>query len=120
MLGREVHMARGFEVRFRVFDAMDAQALQGFSHAVRRAQVAPSARGHAHDTKRIDLVLQYVAREIQRGQPHIKIDDRRPTACGRTEAPASAQDHLHLDRKSTRLNSSHAKISYAVFCLKKK
>src|SRR3712207_7258260 len=27
---------------------------------------------------------------------------------------------LHLDRKSTRLNSSHANISYAVFCLKKK
>src|SRR5436309_12442765 len=33
-------------------------------------------------------------------------------------------DSLHvirsLDRKSTRLNSSHVKISYAVFCLKKK
>src|SRR6266511_5839277 len=27
---------------------------------------------------------------------------------------------LPLDRKSTRLNSSHVKISYAVFCLKKK
>src|SRR5690606_41493548 len=27
---------------------------------------------------------------------------------------------LLLDRKSTRLNSSHVKISYAVFCLKKK
>src|SRR3712207_8098655 len=27
---------------------------------------------------------------------------------------------LSLDRKSTRLNSSHANISYAVFCLKKK
>src|SRR3712207_2871486 len=27
---------------------------------------------------------------------------------------------LHEDRKSTRLNSSHANISYAVFCLKKK
>src|SRR5690606_40259864 len=26
----------------------------------------------------------------------------------------------YLDRKSTRLNSSHVKISYAVFCLKKK
>src|SRR5690606_25680833 len=26
----------------------------------------------------------------------------------------------HRDRKSTRLNSSHVKISYAVFCLKKK
>src|SRR3712207_7777752 len=36
-----------------------------------------------------------------------------------------ADQHLHartsvLDRKSTRLNSSHANISYAVFCLKKK
>src|SRR3712207_8883618 len=27
---------------------------------------------------------------------------------------------IHQDRKSTRLNSSHANISYAVFCLKKK
>src|SRR3712207_6920110 len=27
---------------------------------------------------------------------------------------------LSIDRKSTRLNSSHANISYAVFCLKKK
>src|SRR3712207_7251369 len=27
--------------------------------------------------------------------------------------------HLRADRKSTRLNSSHANISYAVFCLKK-
>src|SRR5688572_32562686 len=29
-------------------------------------------------------------------------------------------DVLMLDRKSTRLNSSHSQISYAVFCLKKK
>src|SRR3712207_8598374 len=28
--------------------------------------------------------------------------------------------YVELDRKSTRLNSSHANISYAVFCLKKK
>src|SRR5690606_40164892 len=28
--------------------------------------------------------------------------------------------HRRRDRKSTRLNSSHVKISYAVFCLKKK
>src|SRR3712207_7991872 len=31
-----------------------------------------------------------------------------------------ARHALLLDRKSTRLNSSHANISYAVFCLKKK
>src|SRR3712207_8815027 len=30
------------------------------------------------------------------------------------------QGHDELDRKSTRLNSSHANISYAGFCLKKK
>src|SRR5438445_1610290 len=30
------------------------------------------------------------------------------------------QKRLEIDRKSTRLNSSHANISYAVFCLKKK
>src|SRR5438445_2319704 len=30
------------------------------------------------------------------------------------------QEHADSDRKSTRLNSSHANISYAVFCLKKK
>ena len=30
------------------------------------------------------------------------------------------QDRKQPDRKSTRLNSSHALISYAVFCLKKK
>src|SRR5699024_11174780 len=28
--------------------------------------------------------------------------------------------HMTIDRKSTRLNSSHVSISYAVFCLKKK
>src|SRR3712207_7569055 len=33
---------------------------------------------------------------------------------------AAREDLLELDRKSTRLNSSHANISYAVFCLKKK
>src|SRR5256885_5702352 len=34
--------------------------------------------------------------------------------------PEFARGALFLDRKSTRLNSSHLVISYAVFCLKKK
>src|SRR2546429_8291673 len=34
--------------------------------------------------------------------------------------PAANQDWWPRDRKSTRLNSSHGYISYAVFCLKKK
>src|SRR2546430_7174763 len=39
------------------------------------------------------------------------------------DEPARADDRLgreRQDRKSTRLNSSHSQISYAVFCLKKK
>src|SRR5687768_17816886 len=39
---------------------------------------------------------------------------------GTEEAQVAAQRIAHLDRKSTRLNSSHGYISYAVFCLKKK
>src|SRR3712207_7152311 len=35
-------------------------------------------------------------------------------------APPPGAAHAEADRKSTRLNSSHANISYAVFCLKKK
>src|SRR3712207_8585150 len=44
-------------------------------------------------------------------------DDRAGPPVGAAELRA---DLAHEDRKSTRLNSSHANISYAVFCLKKK
>src|SRR5438874_3883379 len=52
-----------------------------------------------------------------------------PVRCDRERDKASLEergihDHRQLagipDRKSTRLNSSHVEISYAVFCLKKK
>src|SRR3712207_7944308 len=42
-----------------------------------------------------------------------------PSAWRRQRSSASAGS-CRTDRKSTRLNSSHANISYAVFCLKKK
>src|SRR2546430_3826231 len=58
-------------------------------------------------------------------------DDWRPTRDARAnQRPPSAPrtpntvEQIHVlrrtDRKSTRLNSSHSQISYAVFCLKKK
>src|SRR3712207_8212500 len=55
-----------------------------------------------------------------------ELDDRAQLAgeglqLVREEPEPGQQGHLgDLDRKSTRLNSSHANISYAVFCLKKK
>src|SRR2546427_4882590 len=39
---------------------------------------------------------------------------------GAPHADRTAGRHRDQDRKSTRLNSSHSQISYAVFCLKKK
>src|SRR5258707_6232337 len=45
----------------------------------------------------------------------ITVDNDKPDQHGRQAGIEAA-----LDRKSTRLNSSHANISYAVFCLKKK
>src|SRR3712207_9531782 len=49
---------------------------------------------------------------------------RAPLLDGDPRPGLLAGRHLHRthgrDRKSTRLNSSHANISYAVFCLKKK
>src|SRR2546427_3429744 len=38
----------------------------------------------------------------------------------RNQRPREPRAHHPEDRKSTRLNSSHSQISYAVFCLKKK
>src|SRR2546430_4882455 len=44
----------------------------------------------------------------------------RGAAPGASAPPARERELLPRDRKSTRLNSSHSQISYAVFCLKKK
>src|SRR5436305_11223097 len=63
-----------------------------------------------------------------------RADLHRPLATSRDDEPAargllrgraflaqgSALRRAPVDRKSTRLNSSHVRISYAVFCLKKK
>src|SRR3712207_6882239 len=46
--------------------------------------------------------------------------EESPGEVERQEQGECATRHPLQDRKSTRLNSSHANISYAVFCLKKK
>src|SRR5690606_41710840 len=53
---------------------------------------------------------------FDRRGPRTAMNQKRPSA-------TETEDRLEVssrDRKSTRLNSSHVKISYAVFCLKKK
>src|SRR3712207_6951372 len=60
-----------------------------------RAAVLDLSREPVHHLRRHALALQEAIREL-------------------------VKRRQRLDRKSTRLNSSHANISYAVFCLKKK
>src|SRR3712207_8927913 len=67
--------------------------------------------------------------EVDRAMVHVDRDDDVARLTRAIELAAQAQEwqvvkmlgaQLEADRKSTRLNSSHANISYAVFCLKKK
>src|SRR3712207_8041633 len=66
--------------------------------------------------RRAAVALVVAARGERGGQEGGDQDESRATE--------SSEHGVHLrcwvDRKSTRLNSSHANISYAVFCLKKK
>src|SRR3989442_11245940 len=58
------------------------------------------------DVRRIDVDANRIDGRLFRGQ--------------RLVAEEPSIDSIRIDRKSTRLNSSHVRISYAVFCLKKK
>src|SRR2546426_9384629 len=59
--------------------------------------------------------------ERQRGDPLAGEDQRRRARLRDRRAGVAADQRVKKrDRKSTRLNSSHLVISYAVFCLKKK
>src|SRR5690554_7781298 len=73
-----------------------------------------------------DLALARLGGEIHGGRhaqqaaevgPGLARQDAVPAAEGVAQAQVAA---VRGDRKSTRLNSSHVRISYAVFCLKKK
>src|SRR2546426_5928933 len=68
---------------------------------------------------------RYRSRELGSGQREWKLDLRRPSVVGNRRTDShypGLRDGAsqRTDRKSTRLNSSHLVISYAVFCLKKK
>src|SRR5436309_10847281 len=78
--------------------------------------------------KRCTTFLRFATSETASATP----DDHGPTikrapspstasSARRVDVPAcTSTRRAEEDRKSTRLNSSHVKISYAVFCLKKK
>src|SRR3712207_8677137 len=80
-------------------------------------------------SRRLELVAQraLLVPQVQDDRPRLRaivgaveIAQRREVEAQRLPHERAAVVAPGVDRKSTRLNSSHANISYAVFCLKKK
>ena len=71
---------------------------------------------------KLQQIEQFVkkAQEKKRQAQEAELASKEKNGHMQNDAVKVLYDILHINRKSTRLNSSHANISYAVFCLKKK
>src|SRR5437763_10100570 len=95
--------------RLRV-DCISRSPAQRPSPSLRNGRLSPR---HAERSWAIDAcapTLQHARNGQEEAYPKLLLIPSNPTS----------QSSCFLDRKSTRLNSSHRCISYAVFCLKKK
>src|SRR5690554_7023187 len=63
---------------------------------------------------------RFTPRTNQRGPGPVPAPSPKPGGMGTQMERRAPRNSPGIDRKSTRLNSSHVRISYAVFCLKKK
>src|SRR5688572_33420431 len=96
----------------------DVNAMMDFCEDMLRAVIFKVV-GHTH--------VPYGSQSIDFGQPFRRVgmkesleglvDQEKIT---NENVVTLFEEHVEQDRKSTRLNSSHSQISYAVFCLKKK
>src|SRR5690554_7554040 len=71
-----------------------------------------------HDA--LPIFTTWLAVRMMGGLPYSSPPSPRRLPYGSKTSGACMCPSVILDRKSTRLNSSHVRISYAVFCLKKK
>src|SRR2546430_11271755 len=103
--GRVIAGATGWDLRVGAEVDAAAEERAGGEHHGPCAEAAPVGRPDARDARAVrEQAGDHSLRELQ---PRKSLE-QRPHG-----APVQ-------DRKSTRLNSSHSQISYAVFCLKKK
>src|SRR2546427_4341041 len=90
--------------------------------AHRKAPAEPLPAGQPVVEHAFVLDREHLAGAPEPGD-HLVADQERAQLVGELAQQlqvARRGDHIPRDRKSTRLNSSHSQISYAVFCLKKK
>src|SRR3712207_2032728 len=92
-------LLRGVSVTDKATKEQSAQATKTMINLENLTKVFPGQEQPA---------VEDLSMEIYEGEIVVFVG---PSGCGKTTT---------IDRKSTRLNSSHANISYAVFCLKKK
>src|SRR5256885_3185225 len=126
-----------------LFNPIDRRKLLGLAGAVGLSHIATPALAQKWPNKSIrfvvpfapggssEIVARSTAAEMTKTIGQSVYVDNKPGAAGNIAMSevARAEDHhtvilghigtLAVDRKSTRLNSSHLVISYAVFCLKK-
>src|SRR5256885_10021117 len=84
-----------------------------------RASVAKAAEAHAEQPN-LALAVPVLPEESKKNRKDVRIQAHRFAERLRTRVRIESRVTNRQDRKSTRLNSSHLVISYAVFCLKKK
>src|SRR2546429_2308061 len=115
--------AGGVDIRDR--PARGGRSFAGFQDATTRAAAqSPTCRGSEADSRHARAIRPETGGHRGNGRPARGPAEnvRALSFCaGGIFGPvSSAVDSCREDRKSTRLNSSHGYISYAVFCLKKK
>src|SRR5207245_11462072 len=82
---------------------------------------APLLQLHSFPTRRSSDLSKSVRTSVNVASPIERLNASRNSSRSSTTASRSRfRSFENVDRKSTRLNSSHGSISYAVFCLKKK
>src|SRR5690625_3982966 len=99
-----------------VLEVTQEASVSAYQQAAREDIAAIRARG------RVPVLVGGSGLYIRAVLDDIEFPPTDPVVRARYEqrATKSGPELLHQDRKSTRLNSSHVAISYAVFCLKKK
>src|SRR5690606_41270028 len=107
-------VATSLAFSFFFYSCGDHRDLHSFP--TRRSSDLPNVEGDVIERRSVRAFRAAAVREDQERPRKLDEQQRR----GARRLAAEHVDPDFSDRKSTRLNSSHVKISYAVFCLKKK
>src|SRR5690606_39536639 len=100
----------------------DREVLSKYVYTIVSALVASGVEQVVVSPGSRSTPLAYAFASTKEIEMHRQVDERAAAfyALGLAKSTAKPVVLVCTDRKSTRLNSSHVKISYAVFCLKKK